>query len=41
MEYPLGGAEHGDSEITINKTAVFSQMKKDLSFIKETWRSVE
>jgi len=41
LEYDLGGAEHGDSEISIDKKEVFAQMKKDLTFIKDTWRNVE
>jgi sugar phosphate isomerase/epimerase len=41
LEYDLGGAEHGDAEISIDKKEVFAQMKKDLTFIKETWRQVE
>jgi sugar phosphate isomerase/epimerase len=41
LEYDLGGAEHGDAEISIDKKEVFAQMKKNLTFIKETWRQVE
>lgn len=41
LEYPLGGAEHGDQQITIDKTEVFAQMKKDLRFIRETWKQAE
>ena len=41
LEYDLGGAEHGASEITIDKKEVFAQMKKDLNFLKNAWRSAE
>ena len=38
LEYDLGGAEHGASTLTIDKETVFSRMKKDLDFLRETWR---
>ncbi len=38
LEYDLGGAEHGDSKITIDKKEVFAQMKKDLSFLRKAWQ---
>jgi len=41
LEYPLGGAEHGDSEITIDKKEVFAQMKKDLTYLRETYKKAE
>lgn len=41
LEYDLGGAEHGDTKITIDKKEVFSQMKKDLNFLRETWKNAE
>ena len=41
LEYPLGGAEHGDSNITIDKKEVFAQMKKDLTFLRQTWQRAE
>lgn len=41
LEYELGGAEHGATELTIDKKEVFVQMKKDLSFLKETWKQAE
>jgi len=41
LEYPLGGAEHGNFEISIDKKEVFEQMKKDLTFLKETWQQAE
>lgn len=41
LEYDLGGAEHGASEITIDKKEVFGQMKKDLNFLRDTWQQAE
>ena len=41
LEYDLGGAEHGDSTITIDKKEVFAQMKKDLTFLRQTWQRAE
>lgn len=41
LEYDLGGAEHGASKITIAQKEVFHQMKKDLTFLKETWKNAE
>lgn len=41
LEYPLGGAEHGDFEISVDKKEVFDHMKKDLNFLKETWQQAE
>jgi sugar phosphate isomerase/epimerase len=41
LEYGLGGAEHGATEITIDKKDVFAQMKKDLAFLKEAWQKAE
>lgn len=41
LEYDLGGAEHGATKISIDKKEVFKQMKKDLTFLKETWRQAE
>lgn len=38
LEYDLGGAEHGDKKITINKKIVFERMIKDLRFLRETWQ---
>lgn len=37
LEYDLGGAEHGASNITMDRKKVFMQMKKDLTFLKEAW----
>lgn len=41
LEYDLGGAEHGATEITIDKDEVFAKMKKDLAFLKDTWNKAE
>lgn len=37
IEYPLGGAQHGDTKITIDKKEVFNAMKKDLKKVHELW----
>jgi sugar phosphate isomerase/epimerase len=34
-EYPLGGAEHGASEITLKREDVISAMRKDLATLKQ------
>ncbi|MEH1007902.1 TIM barrel protein [Winogradskyella sp. ECml5-4] len=39
LEYDLGGAEKGRSKLTMDKKEVFNYMKKDLQFIKDTWKS--
>ena len=41
LEYDLGGAEHGSSKLTMDKSEVFAHMKKDLKFLKETWAKAE
>ncbi|CAM4255357.1 sugar phosphate isomerase/epimerase [Zobellia roscoffensis] len=41
LEYDLGGAEHGATEITIDKEEVYAKMKKDLKFLKEAWNKAE
>lgn len=38
-EYPLGGAEHGGTEISVDKKVVFDAMKRDLSWLHETWNA--
>ena len=40
LEYPLGGAEKGKFEITVDKKVVFDAMKKDLAAIQELWQAV-
>ena len=37
LEYDLGGAEKGRSEIKVDKKVVFDAMKKDLKTIHELW----
>ena len=39
FEYELGGAEHGNSTLTIAKEEIFEKMKKDLAFVRETWNN--
>lgn len=39
LEYPLGGAEKGKYEITVDKKVVFEAMKKDLAAIQELWKA--
>ena len=41
LEYDLGGAEHGDSKITLDRTEVFNAMKKDLAFLRNAWEKAE
>ncbi|MGB0929944.1 MAG: sugar phosphate isomerase/epimerase family protein [Chitinophagales bacterium] len=37
LEYPLGGAEKGKFEITVEHEVVFDAMKKDLALIQQLW----
>jgi sugar phosphate isomerase/epimerase len=37
MEYPLGGAEHGNKIITIDRERVFEAMELDLKKIQQLW----
>lgn len=39
LEYPLGGAEKGKNEITIDKKVVYDAMIKDLKAIRTLWRN--
>ena len=39
VEYPLGGAEKGKSEITVDPQVVFDAMKKDLEVIHKMWKT--
>ena len=41
VEYDLGGAEKGNTKITIDKKEVFTRIKKDLQFIRETWKKID
>jgi hypothetical protein len=38
-EYPLGGAEHGGTEISVDKKVVFDAMKRDLNWLHQTWNA--
>ena len=40
LEYPLGGAEKGKFEITVDKKVIFDAMKKDLAAVQELWQAV-
>ena len=37
FEYPLGGAEHGGTEITVDKKIIFDAMRRDLRWLRERW----
>ncbi|AUP78689.1 sugar phosphate isomerase/epimerase family protein [Flavivirga eckloniae] len=39
LEYPLGGAEHGKTNIAVDKKVVFDAMKKDLNSIQKLWKA--
>lgn len=39
MEHPIGGAEHGDTKLTIPQGEVFAAMKRDLSRLNELWKA--
>lgn len=38
VEYPLGGAEHGRSEISIDPQVVYDAMKRDLDNVRTMWK---
>ncbi len=38
LEYPLGGAEHGKRQITVDQSRVYEAMKKDLNTVRELWK---
>jgi sugar phosphate isomerase/epimerase len=38
MEYPLGGAEKGNYEITVDKKVVFDAMTSDLNKLQKLWK---
>lgn len=38
LEYPLGGAEKGNTSITVDKKIVFDAMKSDLLTIRNYWK---
>lgn len=37
LEYPLGGAEKGERELSVDKKVVFDAMKQDLNRIQRLW----
>lgn len=37
FEYPLGGANHGDRELTVAPEVVYEAMKKDIAKIHQLW----
>ncbi len=41
LEYPIGGAEHGDKKLTVDHKLVFNAMKSDLQKIHNIWGEVE
>ena len=40
LEYPLGGAEKGKFEITVDREIVYNAMSKDLKAIRAMWDEV-
>ncbi len=38
LEYPLGGAEKGRFEISVDKSVVYKAMKKDLTKVQQLWK---
>ena len=41
FEYPLGGAEHGETKISVDKKVVFDAMRRDLQWLRNTWESAK
>lgn len=39
LAYPLGGAEKGHREISVDKKVVFDAMQKDLKVIQQLWKN--
>ncbi|WP_221420382.1 sugar phosphate isomerase/epimerase [Fulvivirga sp. M361] len=39
LEYPLGGAEHGQTTLSVDKKVVFDAMKKDLKTVQKLWQN--
>ena len=39
LEYPLGGAEKGKYEISVDQKVVFDAMTKDLKAIRKLWKN--
>jgi sugar phosphate isomerase/epimerase len=40
VEYDLGGAEHGKIP-TMDYEEIFKKIKKDVTFIRQTWDAIE
>ncbi len=40
IEYPVGGAEHGLTKITVDENVVFDAMRRDLKWLRDTWNSI-
>jgi L-ribulose-5-phosphate 3-epimerase len=38
FEYPLGGAEHGRSEVALSTDQIVAAMKRDVEFARRVWR---
>jgi len=38
LEYPLGGAEKGKYEITVDHNVVYKAMRKDLVTVRKLWK---
>lgn len=38
LEYPIGGAEHGATELSCDKKVVFNAMKRDLQKVHDLWQ---
>lgn len=38
LEYPIGGAEHGNTKLTVDKQIVFKAMKRDLQKVHDIWQ---
>jgi L-ribulose-5-phosphate 3-epimerase len=39
FEYPLGGAEHGGTDIKVDKQVIKDAMKRDLNWLREMWNA--
>ncbi|GAB3992283.1 sugar phosphate isomerase/epimerase [Spirosoma daeguense] len=39
IEYPMGGAEHGATKLTIPQNELFTAMKRDMDRVKELWKA--
>ncbi len=39
FEYPLGGAERGETSINVDKQVVYAAMRRDLQWLRDTWKA--